>query len=124
MEIPRRTIPMEATHQAGASAKARTKTAKSHVHRVTNVLVAAHGSDRQGGTMTHRLRFLIIAALILLPVLHTRAASTLQYGEPADASLNAGEQIQYAFSGKAGDKPVIAMNAHGGDMQPYVALYD
>ncbi len=66
----------------------------------------------------------VIAALILLPVLQTQAATTLQYGEPADASLNAGEQIEYSFSGRTGDKPVITMNSHGGEMLPYVALYD
>lgn len=67
---------------------------------------------------------IVIIALILLPASLTRAAAILNYGQPVAGSLAAGQKIEYTFQGKAGDKPVIVMNSHGGDMNPYIALFD
>jgi hypothetical protein len=67
---------------------------------------------------------LLFAALLMLPVLRAKAANALQYGQPVNGTLAAGQQAEYTFDGKAGDKPVISMNAHGGSMIPYVELYD
>ncbi|HLY28640.1 MAG TPA: matrixin family metalloprotease [Aggregatilineales bacterium] len=62
--------------------------------------------------------------LIALSASPTRAATSLKYSQPATGSLNAGQTADYTFDGKAGDKPVIAMNTHNGSMVPHVALYD
>ncbi len=67
---------------------------------------------------------IVFALSLLLPAIAAQAAGSLQYGQPAAGSLNAGAKADYSFVGKAGDKPVIAMNAHGGSMSPYIALYD
>lgn len=67
---------------------------------------------------------LILCALFLLPAFQTRAATALRYGEAVEGTLAAGEQAEYTFDGMTGNKPVISMNAHGGNMVPYVALYD
>jgi len=66
----------------------------------------------------------LLPIFLLLSITTVRAQATLTYGQPAEGSLNAGAQIEYTFDGAAGDKPVIAMNAHGGNMIPYIALYD
>ncbi len=67
---------------------------------------------------------LMLAILSVLPVTPSQAATTLQYNQPVGGTLNAGQQVDYTFGGKAGDKPVIAMNEHSGAIVPYVALYD
>ncbi|MEO8607191.1 MAG: matrixin family metalloprotease [Chloroflexota bacterium] len=69
-------------------------------------------------------RALVIAIFWLLPLLPASAQATLEYGQPASGTLAAGQKDTYSFNGKKGEKPVIAMNAHGGNMLPYVALYD
>jgi hypothetical protein len=74
--------------------------------------------------MTIARRALVIAMLWLLPILPAAAQATLQYGQPVSGTLGAGEKATYTFNGKKGEKPVITMNAHGGNMLPYVALYD
>ncbi|MHB8753000.1 MAG: matrixin family metalloprotease [Aggregatilineales bacterium] len=74
------------------------------------------------------VRSLIVLLVFLLPALTTRAAAplkySLKYGQPAEDTLAAGQSIDYSFDGKAGDKPVIAMNARGGSMQPHISLFD
>ena len=62
--------------------------------------------------------------ILLMPVTAVYAQATLFYGQPASGTLNAGEQDEYTFDGNTGDKPVIAMNMHGGEMVPYIQLYD
>lgn len=74
--------------------------------------------------MLRKLLGWILFLLLLMPITAVRAQATLVYGQPASGSLNAGEQAEYTFDGTTGDKPVIAMNAHGGEMIPYLALYD
>jgi len=69
-------------------------------------------------------RALVIAIIWLLPLLPAAAQATLVYGQPASGTLAAGQKATYSFNGKKGEKPVITMNAHGGNMLPYVALYD
>lgn len=69
-------------------------------------------------------RALVIVVLWLLPLLPASAQATLDYGQPASGTLAAGQKTTYSFNGKKGEKPVITMNAHGGNMLPYVALYD
>jgi hypothetical protein len=71
-------------------------------------------------------RALVMMVLWMLPLLPTqvRAQATLDYGQPASGTLAAGEKATYTFNGKQGEKPVITMNMHGGNMLPYVALYD
>jgi len=67
----------------------------------------------------------VVAVLaVLLPVLNTRAAASLTYGQPVADTLAAGQSVEYTFTGKAGDKPVIAMNARGGNMSPHISLFD
>ncbi len=67
---------------------------------------------------------LIVALCLLLPISPASAATRLNYNQPATGTLSAGQQAEYTFSGQAGDKPIIRANAHGGDIVPYVALYD
>src|SRR5262245_57227900 len=74
--------------------------------------------------MNNIRRALMIAFLCLLPLMPAAAQSTLAYGQPASGTLAAGQKTTYSFNGKHGEKPVITMNAHGGNMLPYVALYD
>jgi matrixin/pre-peptidase len=69
-------------------------------------------------------RALVIGIIWLLPLLPAAAQATLEYGQPASGTLTAGQKTTYSFNGKKGEKPVITMNAHGGNMLPYVALYD
>ncbi|MEO8393986.1 MAG: matrixin family metalloprotease, partial [Chloroflexota bacterium] len=78
--------------------------------------------------MTRKLlaqAILLVGCLfLLLPVAQAQAAQSLNYGQPVEGSLSAGQQIDYTFVGKVGDKPIITMNAHGGSMVPYLQLYD
>lgn len=62
--------------------------------------------------------------ILLVPISAVYAQATLFYGQPASGTVNAGEQDEYTFDGNTGDKPVIAMNMHGGEMVPYIQLYD
>ena len=67
---------------------------------------------------------LFFACMFLrLPVAWSQAA-LLNYGQPVSGSLDAGQQIDYTFAGKVGDKPIITMNGHGGSMIPSIQLYD
>ncbi|MBZ0288961.1 MAG: matrixin family metalloprotease [Anaerolineae bacterium] len=74
--------------------------------------------------MTNARRALVMVILCLLIFLPAAAQATLNYGQPVSGTLGAGEKDTYTFNGKQGEKPVIAMNMHGGNMLPYVALYD
>lgn len=62
--------------------------------------------------------------LMLLPALTTRAAAVLNYGQAANGTLNANQKTEYTLQGKAGDKLSIAMNTVGGDIDPFLDLYD
>src|SRR5262249_30404193 len=66
----------------------------------------------------------IFATLVFLPALTTRAAPVLNYGQAANGTLNANQKTEYTLQGKAGDKLSIAMNAVGGDIDPFLDLYD
>lgn len=76
-------------------------------------------------TTTRKLALALCCVAILLPaVVWAQAAALLNYGQPTEGTLNAGEYAEYTFEGREGEKPVIVMNAHGGSMQPAVELYD
>ena len=71
------------------------------------------------------LIFAAVLAVLLLSVSTTRAAvPVLMYNQPVSGGLNGGQSTDYMFMGKAGDKPIIAMNARGGNMTPVVSLFD
>ncbi len=74
--------------------------------------------------MRKLLTLTVLCCAILLPAAWVQAAEALKYGQPVDGSLSAGEKIDYTFEAKAGDKPILTMNAHGGSMVPYLQLYD
>src|SRR5436309_4727224 len=61
---------------------------------------------------------------LLLPAAWSQAAPTLNYGQPASGSLDAGQHIDYSFAGKVGDQPIITLNAHGGSLLPVLELRD
>lgn len=71
----------------------------------------------------------ILITIILLWVssmtITTQAQDTrLRYAEPVDGTLAAGESERYTFEGAEGDRPLIIMNAKGGEMDPLVRLYN
>ena len=48
----------------------------------------------------------------------------LRYGEPVEGELAASATDTYILDASAGDKPVIAASAKGGEIDPAVRLYD
>ncbi len=62
---------------------------------------------------------------LLLPVLHVQAAVSLNYGQGVNGTFDAANtKVEYTFQGKSGDKATIALNALGGDTDPFLQLYD
>ncbi len=71
-----------------------------------------------------------IAVIVSLPVLLAQAAASLQttplqYGQAANGTFDpAHAKADYTFRGKSGDKVTVALNTIGGDIDPYLRLYD
>src|SRR5262245_10298289 len=66
----------------------------------------------------------IVTMFVLLPAFTTRAEAGLTYGRAVKSSLNGKQKTEYTFTGKTGDKLTIDMNAVGGDIDPFLDLYD
>ncbi|MBZ0296812.1 MAG: matrixin family metalloprotease [Anaerolineae bacterium] len=72
-----------------------------------------------------RLFTSVILLLIFSLTITTQAQDKrLRYAEPVDGILAAGASERYTFEGAQGDKPLIIMNAKGGEMDPVVRLYN
>ena len=68
---------------------------------------------------------LLLAVFSLSELIHSRADTMLEYGQPASGTLSAAApEAVYTFQGHAGDKVRIAMNATGGVIDPFLALYN
>ncbi len=67
---------------------------------------------------------LIVGLILMLPLSQVSAATQLNYNQPVAGTLSVGQQAEYTFTGRTGDKPIISANAHGGDIVPYIGLYD
>ncbi|GEM_PF-955508 len=63
-------------------------------------------------------------SVFMVPVLAAQASTPIKYDKAANATLNGGQSVNYTFSGKTGDKLTIAMNAIGGDIDPFLDVYD
>lgn len=66
----------------------------------------------------------LLAAPVLIPRVWAQDAQTLLYGEPTSGVLAAGESAFFDFEASRGDKPLIIVNATGGEMDPLVRLYN
>ncbi|MEP7285654.1 MAG: matrixin family metalloprotease [Chloroflexota bacterium] len=67
---------------------------------------------------------IFLIALIGQPVYMTRAAAAIQYNQAVTGTLAAGQKTEYTFAGKTGDKLTIVMNFTGGNIDPFLSLYD
>ena len=53
-----------------------------------------------------------------------QSATPIFYDKAVTATLGGGQSTNYTFTGKAGDKLTLTMNAIGGDIHPLLDLYD
>lgn len=67
---------------------------------------------------------LLLIGLFMWPVLSAQAATSLQYDQGQNGTLGGSQSVEFTFDGKSGDKISVVMNAIGGDIDPFVDLYD
>src|SRR5260221_12544317 len=79
--------------------------------------------------MSHKIRTILLtvifaAVLVVRSGAAAQTAAALNYGQAVTGSLGAGQQKDYTFAGKSGDKLTIDMTFIGGNIDPFVSLYD
>ncbi len=79
--------------------------------------------------MSHTIRTILLtvifaAVLVVRSGAAAQTAAALNYGQAVTGSLGAGQQKDYTFAGKSGDKLTIDMTFIGGNIDPFVSLYD
>ena len=64
----------------------------------------------------------VIVALALPVLLAAQTGNMLEYAQPVDGALASGEVHTYTFEASEGDRPIIIMNAKGGEIDPFLRL--
>ncbi len=67
---------------------------------------------------------ILLTFVFMRPVLVAQAATPLEYDKGQNGTLGGSQSAEFSFEGKAGDKLSVIMNAIGGDIDPFVDLYD
>lgn len=66
----------------------------------------------------------LFAAPVFIPRAWAQDAALLLYGESAGGELGAGDSVFFDFEAANGDKPLIIVNATGGEIDPALRLYN
>jgi hypothetical protein len=66
----------------------------------------------------------LLLILFLFPVLTAQAATPLNYDQGVGGTLGPSQKVEYTFDGKTGDRLTVVANAVGGDIDPFVDLFD